>query len=236
MTNFSDDLKEEKVIAQWMDKYFYKKIDRFELGILRPEEIKDLERIKKAQYMGIDIVLKDKYDSMYFVDEKSQTTHKNKNLPSFAFEIIYYKDGQERLGWLFDENKKTTHYILISPNVIEEKKKMKLKNFEDITWLKVYFIKRDLILNTINQLGLTKEKLIDKAQNIKKENCSLPIEGIPETIVAINKSGWLAERPTNLVVKKKVLDNLALSIWRISKEGIECEKNDPIFKFEKTSR
>lgn len=56
------------------------------------------ERIKDAQSQGIDIVLKDKYEEIYLVDEKSQTTYLNYPLPTFAFEISYEKNGLTKKG------------------------------------------------------------------------------------------------------------------------------------------
>ena len=42
------------------------------------------------------MVLKDKNEKLYFIDEKSQTTYLNNPLPTFAFEISYEFKGTTR--------------------------------------------------------------------------------------------------------------------------------------------
>ena len=98
MSHFQRDKTHEEIIANWLDKFFYSRLDIFEVGHKRVEEVKEWKRIKEAQSQGIDIVLKDKCEEIYFVDEKSQTTYLNKPLPTFAFEISYEKDGKPRRG------------------------------------------------------------------------------------------------------------------------------------------
>lgn len=79
MSHFTRDKVHEETIAGWLDKNFYSKLNIYEVAHKRVEEV------KAAQEQGIDIVLKDKNEKKFYVDENSQTTYLNNPRPTFAF-------------------------------------------------------------------------------------------------------------------------------------------------------
>jgi len=224
MSHFQRDKTHEEIIANWLDKFFYSRLDIFEVGHKRVEEVKEWKRIKEAQSQGIDIVLKDKCEEIYFVDEKSQTTYLNKPLPTFAFEISYEKDGKPRRGWLVDDSKVTSHYILVYPRSETISSYKELKNWRDIDFAEILFINKDRLMTELYNLGINKELLLESADNIEIENKNVPIKGISKEFVGLYKSGKLAEKPVNIVVKRSILDNVASAIWKVHKDKIDVVK------------
>jgi hypothetical protein len=74
-----------------------------------------IERItgKEQQHRGIDLVIS-KDGKRYLIDEKAQLDYTGTELPTFAFEVSYMKEGRERQGWLLDKEKLTEKYFLIT--------------------------------------------------------------------------------------------------------------------------
>ncbi len=69
----------------------------------------------KQQLQGIDLILTRKLSKKEFmIDEKAQLDYINNDLPTFAFEVQYQKKGTPKQGWLFDTQKKTEFYALIT--------------------------------------------------------------------------------------------------------------------------
>ena len=202
MTEFKDDLRREKIIADWMDKYFYSKFNPSEIATKRPHEFGDKAREKRAQYGGVDIVMKDNDSKIYLIDEKSQTNYLNKNRPSFAFEIFSFSNEKVKKGWLLDSKKKTDYYILIYPNSKKIGGYKELYDKEEIDFVSVYLIERQKLLEEIYKIGLTNEKIIEEASNLTEVNTLVNIKGIPPEKVSLYKSKKMEEIPVNLVVKK----------------------------------
>ena len=105
-SNFKSDLKKEQLLTKLLDKTYSSKLKHYSF-----ERIRDLNE----QYKGVDVVFKHKTKACsYFIDEKAQLDYINEDLPTFAFELSYLKNTVEKKGWLFDENKKTDFYALIT--------------------------------------------------------------------------------------------------------------------------
>ena len=105
-SNFKSDLKKEQLLTKLLDKTYSSKLKHYSF-----ERIRDLNE----QYKGVDVVFKPKTKACsYFIDEKAQLDYINEDLPTFAFELSYLKNTVEKKGWLFDENKKTDFYALIT--------------------------------------------------------------------------------------------------------------------------
>lgn len=225
MSQFKRDIVHERLIADWLDKYFYNKFNVYEVGSKRVEEVKNSSRIKDAQSKGIDIVLKDKNQEKFYVDEKSQTTYLNKPRPTFSFEISYEYKGVLKTGWLVDENKLTNHYLLVYPMSEKILTYKELKSFEDIGSAEIIFIGREELMSELYNLGITEELLVEKAANIKVDNEHLQIDEISKRFVTLYKSGHLDENPVNLIIRRSILDKVASAIWQVSKDGIEEVKS-----------
>lgn len=105
-SNFLSDLEKERKLFVLLDSYYKKHLKHYNF-----ERIHDIER----QIQGVDLILTHKTkDALFSVDEKAQLDYINEDLPTFAFELYYEKNGQARKGWFFDTNKKTDFYSLIT--------------------------------------------------------------------------------------------------------------------------
>ena len=150
----------------------------------------------KEQLQGIDLVLIHKGSQKeYFVDEKAQLDYINESLPTFAFELFYEKDGVQKQGWLFDQEKKTQFYSLVTSIYSDEE--------NVFTSCSITFVNRSKLIEHLNFLGLTPENL----QNTIKKNQEVHGKLILEQLHP-RKEGYLffstqnkAERPVNLILK-----------------------------------
>lgn len=182
-SNFREDFKKEKKLQLLLDAYYSQH--------LRHYAFKRIDEISQ-QLAGVDLVLSHlKTNENYKVDEKAQLDYIGDNLPTFAFEISYYKSGHLKKGWLFDENKKTQFYSLVTAIYQDEP--------EVFTSCRITLVNR--------------EKLIDflEAKNVTFESCFK--ENLPHGKTIIEqlhpkKEGYLyyshlnkAEKPLNLILK-----------------------------------
>jgi hypothetical protein len=195
---FRIDLEREMSLSTYLDKIY----EQLNINLVR---IRNLD----LQHQGVDL----KFDSNgveYYIDEKAQLNYINSNLPTFAFEISYYKDDSLNEGWLLDGRKITTHYFLITDIQANEKKDGSL----EFSSVQIISIHRDKLLFELDKLGLTNDrlKLIDKElrryhYSGKKEIKELDIvkEG------SLYLSTHLVEKPLNLVLKLEFLIGLGVA-------------------------
>lgn len=105
-SNFQSDLEKERKLFILLDFYYQKYLKHYEV-----ERVHNIEH----QMKGIDLTLTHKNTgNTYYVDEKAQLDYVNYDLPTFAFELYYEKNGQPKKGWLFDKAKKTDFYALVT--------------------------------------------------------------------------------------------------------------------------
>ncbi|MBS4539645.1 hypothetical protein GOQ27_14315 [Clostridium sp. D2Q-11] len=206
-SNFQADMQGEKILAGFMDKFFYNKLDISNFKRFNADSsVEDLN----IQRDGIDLNFT--FDNKrYIIDEKA-SLHYPEGLPTFAFELKFKNSSNLwRDGWFIDNSKLTTHYL--------------------ISWVKRKSI--DLInlkeddINTVEVILLEKKKLKDFIE----ENYKLNNEGIKnqvKSIISKNKFGQLhsigdykfprfhytpsnklQETPINLVIHKKTLIKLS---------------------------
>ena len=102
MSTFDQDLNKEALLGHFLDG-IYKQLDY------------DFRRIHdlNLQNKGVDLIILHR-GTEYLIDEKAQLDYLNHCLPTFTFELSYLKNGKWRKGWLFDKNKVTDHYFLIT--------------------------------------------------------------------------------------------------------------------------
>lgn len=150
-------------------------------------------------------------------------------IPTFAFEIesLQSNNGQPVEGWLLNDSLKTTHYILIWPNVKCEydgngtcvRKTLGNLKKSDFTVIEALLINKKSIIRYLNGHGWDKEKLASFAQDIKQQ-------GLEGKVNSDNKNFYfyyskaIAEQPINVVIKKEILFNLAQRAYLVSADGM----------------
>lgn len=198
---YRKDLKKEKMLADMILDEFYS----IHFKNFKYERINDFER----QYSGIDLIITDKNDNEYYIDEKAQLSYLNSILPTFAFELSYYKDNHKNEGWLFDEKKVTNKYFLI--NGIKTEKNNTNKYID----CKIYSVDRMKLINYLNKNGFTKEniyKIENEARTFLQQNTINGIDNERFDIqfnkkIKLTITNTLEEKPANLVINLDLIVN-----------------------------
>lgn len=186
-SNFASDQKKEQKLAVLLDASYQKHLKHYNF-----ERIHDMKR----QMLGIDIILKHKTNGKtFFVDEKAQLDYMNEELPTFAFELSYEKKGVLKKGWLFDTDKETQFYALVTaiysdaPNIFTSCKITLVNRKKLLDFLKTKNINLNILKAAIS-------KSVSENGKIKITQLNHRTEGYL-FLSRINK----AEKPTNLILK-----------------------------------
>lgn len=216
-SSFKEDLKGEHLVGQFLDMVFYQ--NAFE-NHRRAENMRE-------QHQGIDVVVQNKDGSFSNIDEKVQLTKLGNPTPTFAFEVAYLNEQKElRNGWLFKDNK-TDYFLLGYFNKMNGNPK-KLRKMEEIKEFEFVIISKQVLLNFLYGKGYTREFLEREAlmlKDIVENNKPLP-KGYSEGETGYRKrledgisvfyTTYLAEKPLNVVVNRKYLDQLAAHVVRVT--------------------
>tara|TARA_R110002051_G_scaffold171982_3_gene242421 strand:+ start:8819 stop:9427 length:609 start_codon:yes stop_codon:yes gene_type:complete len=186
-SKFTSDLKKEKQLSLLLDVYYKKHVLFY--STIRVHDIKN-------QLAGIDIKFIHKHTKLiYNIDEKAQLDYINEDLPTFAFELGYYKNNDYKQGWLFDEHKKTDFYALIT-GIYEDEPGV-------FTSCKITLVNRKKLCTFLNQLKLTKQildKYCDENKNINGKLKLAELNSRSEGYLYFSKNNK-AEKPINLILK-----------------------------------
>ena len=214
---FKDDLKGEKIVGEFLDMTFYKNAFEHFRRTDNPRE----------QFAGVDVVVQAKNGKFCKIDEKAQLSMLGNPTPTFAFEVAYLnKDEELKEGWLFHHND-TEVYLLGYFNKMNGNPK-KLTRKEEIKEFEFVIIAKKTLINFLNSKGYTEQFLKDetmKLKNLIDNNIALP-EGyskgktgyrkILEKGISVFYTDCLAEKPLNVVVNRRFLDELAMNVVRIT--------------------
>lgn len=180
------DSSDEKVLQPFLDAVYA----NMGLDFCREER-------KEEQLAGIDVIIRFR-DKEYFIDEKAATHYVNKGLNTFAFELNFLHNGMTIPGWLFDENKLTTHYFLVSE--IESSS----AHVEDLTVFRLVSVNREKLLAFLREKQWGKKFLTERVNKVMEDRARYVLSpSNPEARVI--KTRHLQEKPLNLVI---VLDDL----------------------------
>lgn len=198
MSTFREDLEKEQKLGEYLDT-LYPLI--FDPEIYNIERISDINR----QYQGIDLIL-NKNKREHLIDEKAQLDYINNPIPTFAFEISYLNKGKLKKGWLFDKNKLTNIYFLItdiSASLTHDSILFKS--------LKIRGVSRNLLISYLESKGLDEERIFQIELNIrsKQQHGRFVVKELnPKTegyfFYSLNNKN---EQPINLILKLELLCN-----------------------------
>lgn len=205
------DMAVEREISYFLDEYFYP----------RNDILKTYHRVddRDSQLKGIDCIVKYKGKD-YIIDEKAASHYININLTTFAFELGSYQRSGYINGWLIDDTKKTTHYLLIWIKTLTNCDKKAWINKNDIRELECLLIRRDDILVYLENQGFTKANLINKRNDILKAGIFGPIDKNSQSEFYFFNTGNLQESPVNIIIKKNKLKEISIIHWLVSRESI----------------
>lgn len=212
-------------IIEIFNEYVDEKIYPFLIKKLN-EEYKFMDVIfkriddKNEQLAGIDVKLYGNIDGAHHViniDEKAQIYYMNKSMNSFVFEIDSYQKGILREGWFFNDELKTTHYLLLWPKSDIDKKE--INKIEDFKSCECYLIPKIRIKDYFESKGFNKEDFENKAKQIRIDDSIIDDKDDKNRkywyYISKDREFWitysygLEEMPINIVVKKDVLKKIA---------------------------
>lgn len=195
---FNQDFQREQLLNVYLDKLY------LQLGMSFNRVI-DLD----MQNKGVDIVVTKKGKDL-FVDEKAQLDYINNPLKTFAFEIGYFKGDEHKQGWLFDDRKLTTHYMLITHIAIKEEGVF--TSPDDISTLKLLWINRSALINSLASQGIDQAycEQMEKGSRQQKLSGKILIDR-PDHYFYL--SDQKAEAPFNLVIRRDELLRIGTQIY-----------------------
>lgn len=228
----NQDMKAEEKLGEFMDEYFYSRLNSKGSTPLSFKRMKD----KESQLNGVDILIEVDGKCMV-IDEKASIYYSNAMIPTFAFELDSIQRGRTEPveGWLINDNLATEYYMLIWPNVkcIKQDKQWIRKDIkklqkDDFTIVEAFLVPKQGIRMELERRGYDREHLILYAQKMR-EMCSGKTDMKKETVddeIEFSYSGQLAEKPVNVVIRKSLLQKLAKGIYLISADGYAVLKGD----------
>ncbi|MEM7485375.1 MAG: hypothetical protein AAF348_09215 [Bacteroidota bacterium] len=195
--SFLSDLSKEKKLSKLLDTYYKKHLRYYDF-----ERVHDLGE----QKAGVDVIFKiRKNDSQFYIDEKAQLDYLNDNLPTFAFELFYEINGKQKQGWLFDKNKKTQFYALITGIYTDA--------IGAFTSCYITLVNRKKLIAHLNSLGLTHEHFEHLTAVSRSFHGKMQLEAIDSW-----REGYLffsrknkVEQPINLILQLDFLIKIGVA-------------------------
>lgn len=206
MSNFNLDIYIEHEINKYLDTHIYPLLEK-EFGLVF-NRVTDMN----LQHAGVDIVGKHKlFNKKLNIDEKTASHHfansiNDTGLPTFALELSYFKEDDEKVGWLFNPKySKTDAYLFSWGWRNSEDKDWKTIKYNDIVQMEsVLVLKKDLIkyLDKHYDFNLTNYESIDNNSNSNSHKYYIKESKGP---YIYNSGEKYNERPINLVFPKHEL-------------------------------
>ncbi|WP_350286722.1 hypothetical protein [uncultured Croceitalea sp.] len=183
-SSFQDDLTKERLLAAFLDGIYVKNLRQYTF-----ERVTHIER----QLLGIDLTLTHKTSGKsYHIDEKSQLDYINEDLPTFAFELSYLKKKKERLGWLFDQKKKTDFYALVTAIFQDD---------NEYSSCKITLVNRNRLIALLTNLGFQADTIKSHRTNGVHGKTTLPfLDPKTQGYLYLSKNNKV-EQPLNLVLR-----------------------------------
>ena len=211
----NDDMSAESQLAYFLDTYLYSRFPK-------SDSFSQIERMhnKVEQLAGVDVRFTSKDGAIYDVDEKAQLYYLNKDLPTFAFEIQFLRDGKETIGWLCNDSLKTDFYLLIWPFATQDSPKNIC--WHQFTKADCLLVKKRRLLMMLEKEGLTLDKMHQDAAQLRssRQIGKVPIEGTRGIYYFASDPQKYREAPINVVITKDRLLNIAQRRYIVTKDEI----------------
>ena len=228
----TEDMKGEQIVKEYLIRYFYEPIKNNNIleNIYDYRAINDYEQ----QINGIDTICYTINGQELKIDEKCALSYINKNLSTFAFELLWHRNGEEKDGWLINNNLQTQYYFIMWLNGIDIRDKntgellekydyIKKMTVDHINHIELFVIHKKLLIEYLAKIGLSAESMKNKAREMIANNKTRDIvnQDIDIWYVYSNK---LAEKPVNLIISKELLKKIANPIFEIEPNQIKRNK------------
>ena len=155
----------------------------------------------KNQMAGVDVIFIHKNtETNFYIDEKAQLDYVNEDLPTFAFEIGFYKNEVYKEGWLYDSHKKTDFYALATAIYEDEP--------GTYTSCKITLVNRKKLRSWLSNHKITKTLLNEYRFSNKSHQGKLVLKELcqkSEGYLYFSNSNKM-EKPVNLILKLHFLE------------------------------
>jgi hypothetical protein len=184
----------EKVMGEFLDKYFYN--ENIEGTITR---VKD----RKLQVKGVDVVIDDG-DVKFYIDEKAAIRYVG--LKTFALELSFInRQGDVNTGWLLDNTKINDYFLFVW---INELNGTEIKDISSIKNVDVALVSKASIFRHLNSLGWNKNNLLEKDRRIRNNEDEY-MGNILKDKCKFSFSNHLVEKPINILLPKETYMEIA---------------------------
>ena len=157
-TRRTKDEKDEKIVAQYLDKYFY---PNWTMTSTRCTD-------KEMQCEGLDITVVSSKGETITIDEKAATRWIGRSLSTFSHEISSIDTaGREYDGWLLDFTSKSEYLLEVW---IDNAKDTKLNNYTDITDATIALVPKKNIWNYLKKNQISSRELKAVAEEMRTIN------------------------------------------------------------------
>lgn len=154
-TRRTKDEKDEKIVAQYLDKYFY---PNWTMTSTRCTD-------KEMQCEGLDITVVNSNGETITIDEKAATRWIGRSLSTFSHEISSIDTaGREYDGWLLDFTSRSEYLLEIW---IDNAKDTKLNDYADITDATIALVPKKNIWNYLKKNQISSRELKAVAEEMR---------------------------------------------------------------------
>ena len=210
------DMAAEEQLAVFLDRYLYARFPDAAAGT-------EIRRIadRGEQMEGTDVRFIRRDGRVRNIDEKAQLYYLNRDLPTFAFEIQFLRQGVPTVGWLCNGRLDTDYYLLIWP--FARRDDPAGISWQDFTRADCLLVAKGGLLAHLAAQGLTAERLLADADRIRArgEVGRVPIAGLQGIYYFASSPSRYVEAPVNLVISRARLRRIAARQYIVTPEGVE---------------
>ena len=214
----TDDMSAESELACFLDQFLYGQFPN-------SDTFGSIERVynKEQQLSGIDVVFQAKDGRIFHIDEKAQLYYLNKDIPTFAFEIDFLRNGVPTTGWLCNNALETDLYLLIWPFATHDTPKgIKAEHFTKADCL---LVQKSAVLHLLDSYGLSVERLLQDAKQFRRDGIlkKIPIPGVSGIYYYASDPLQYKEAPINIVISKQHLMRIKQRRYIVTSEKVEVK-------------
>ncbi|MDC0852359.1 hypothetical protein OAQ40_04820 [Euryarchaeota archaeon] len=200
--NFSRDSKRERIVAEYLDKFFYS------------DTFYSFERIesRKEQLAGMDIIVISNNNDKMIIDEKAATSWAHREIHTFAFELSFLLGDKEISGWFLNKNNryKNTHWLCVWPRTNSKE----IRELSDISSAEIVLINCKKIRRWMRSMASKDQKSLESIE--KRLRNEKNINQIDWSGLRVIISRNLPEQPINVLIPKEILRILSEgNTWNI---------------------
>lgn len=214
MSTRKNDVRGEKALGLFLDKYFYPQLlnNNIITSFVREYDVLEQKR-------GIDVRIQVD-NSTITVDEKAQLYYIGNPLASFIVEVNFFSSETDKLvdGWFISSSNVTDAYLFIWIDKASSKLLNRIIS-EDFEEIEIMFIKKENIQKYLLKEGYSMSVIRNAAKRIRLGEVDAKTIKGKGFHFSFTKNR--DELPINIVLEKKLLESLSGFHFIVTKEKVE---------------